>query len=551
MKYEILDVDALGRIGTLKLKNKQMLTPNIFPVVHPYKNVIPPQEMKKFGVQGVFTNAYIMYQNEVLRDTILKKGVHTHLKFDGIIATDSGAFQQYMYNDSKIEIKADDIEKFQEDIGADFSVILDLPVQLDDDYDTAKRKVITTLDRAKENIKRRTNKKCTWFGPIHGAKFEDLLDLCVNEMNKLDFGVYAIGGLVKAFLDYRFDLAIQILLNVKKAIIPNKPIHMFGLGLPQFFSLAVACGCDLMDSAAYVLFAKENRYFTLSTGTKKLEELEEFPCHCPVCCEYTPRELKTSDEKLRIELLARHNLYLTFSELRTIRQAIREGNLWELVEQRVRNHPNLVEAAKVVKKKKSFFEIHEKIYKKHGRLYASSLSCNRPLIHRYEEKLNRNYRIPKGVKYLIILPELEMKGINSPSIRIWLEKIDNNVIIPRENLHISFYSEFYGLIPLELSNTFPMGQYEAIKSSNYNDIVYKNSLLKIENFFKLFSMNYQKCGVLIPGKYINQYGEFIEFSKKNPINNVYSMLKSKIKLNVSAFDNIEDLLQYFRNIKKI
>ncbi|GAH57138.1 unnamed protein product, partial [marine sediment metagenome] len=29
--------------------------------------------------------------------------------------------------------------------------------------------------------------------------------------------------------------------------------HMFGLGLPQYFSLAVACGCDLMDSRLYIL----------------------------------------------------------------------------------------------------------------------------------------------------------------------------------------------------------------------------------------------------------------------------------------------------------
>ncbi len=53
-------------------------------------------------------------------------------------------------------------------------------------------------------------------------------------MSKLDFGVYAIGGLVKAFLNYRFELTTQMLLTVKQHIVPNKPIHMFGLGLPQY-----------------------------------------------------------------------------------------------------------------------------------------------------------------------------------------------------------------------------------------------------------------------------------------------------------------------------
>ena len=211
----------------------------------------------------------------------------------------------------------------------------------------------------------------------------------------VNFGVYAIGGLVKAFLEYRFDLVLKILLTVKQNIIPNKPIHMFGLGLPQFFSLAVACGCDLVDSAAYVLFAKENRYFTLSTGTEKLEDLEEFPCFCPICCDNKPKELIRMDEKLKIELLAKHNLYISFSELRTIRQAIREGRLWELVNQRMKGHPALVNAIHTIKEKISFLERHEKRYKPKGRLFTSTLDIYRPIVKRHDNIIRSNYRTPE------------------------------------------------------------------------------------------------------------------------------------------------------------
>ena len=79
-------------------------------------------------------------------------------------------------------------------------------------------------------------------------------------------------------------------------------------------------------------------------------------------------QIRKFEDKLRIELIAKHNLYLSFSELRTIRQAIREGNLWELVEQRVRTHPNLVKALNLIKLNNPFFENFEKIYKNHGRL---------------------------------------------------------------------------------------------------------------------------------------------------------------------------------------
>ncbi|GAH73238.1 unnamed protein product [marine sediment metagenome] len=41
VKFEINDIDALARLGSIKLNNKEMLTPNLFPVVHPYKILFP------------------------------------------------------------------------------------------------------------------------------------------------------------------------------------------------------------------------------------------------------------------------------------------------------------------------------------------------------------------------------------------------------------------------------------------------------------------------------------------------------------------------------
>ena len=151
MNYEIIDVDALGRIGKLRVNNKELITPNLFPVVHPFKNLISTTDFKKIGAECLFTNSYIIYQNENLKKDILNQGIHNYLNFNGIIATDSGAFQQYMYNNNRIDIDAAEIERFQEKINSDFTVILDVPVQLDDDYLTAKEKVKTTIERAKDN----------------------------------------------------------------------------------------------------------------------------------------------------------------------------------------------------------------------------------------------------------------------------------------------------------------------------------------------------------------------------------------------------------------
>jgi 7-cyano-7-deazaguanine tRNA-ribosyltransferase len=319
---------------------------------------------------------------------------------------------------------------------------------------------------------------------------------------------------------------------------------MFGLGLPQFFSLAVGCGCDLMDSAAYILFAKEQRYFTLSTGTKHLDELEEFPCHCPICSSYTTREVKDSDIELRTELLAKHNLYLSFSELRTIRQSIREGNLWELIEQRIRMHPNLVKAMNLIKEFNPFIENHEKLYKNHGRLFSSHESFNRPLVYRYGKRLSNNYRSPIESKYLLILPELDIKGKNSPSIIQWMEKANENEYIERIDIHIVFFSLIFGIIPFELIDTFPLGQCESF--TPLDTCLCKNALNNALAFLFKHIKNYKKCAILIPQSYINQFGEIVQFPLNHPIYELKERLSSIEGELFSTFNIIEHVIEFFR-----
>ncbi len=543
MHFEILETDGLARIAKIEVNGKNLITPNLFAVVKPSGNLITPYELKRLGVDCIFTNAYILYQNEILKERALRNGIHKLLDYDGIIATDSGAFQQYMYND-KIDINPEDIELFQENIGSDFPVILDIPVQPNDTYEVAKNKVLKTIERAKENIKRRKYTKSEWMGPIHGGKYKDLLEMSAKEMSKLDFGIYAIGGLVKFFIDYRFDLVVDILLTVKNNIIPNRPLHMFGLGLPQFFSLAIACGCDFMDSAAFMLYAKDERYFTLSTGTKKLGELEEFPCDCPVCFNFTPKELMTFNKKLRTELLAKHNLQVSYSELKTIRQAIREGKLWELVEIRTRSHPSLIRGLNILKKYSGFIEKYEKRYKKGGLFYISSETLNRPIITRLIKYIKNTYIVPESVKYVIILPELDVNRETSPIIKKWLNFIENFKGINRKLIHVIFMTTLFGTVPLELSDSYPFGQNESIAFPDQSSELYKKSVRDSVDFFKNYAKFYQKCGILVPKSYYNQFNEKKEFIS-HPIEDLKPYLENNFHNNLIESDSLEEILIFF------
>src|SRR5699024_12818002 len=122
----------------------------------------------------------------------------------------------------------------------------------------------------------------------------------------------------------------------------DRRVHLVGARYAFLFARAVALGCDLFDSAAYALYARDDRYLTVR-GTDRLATLDYLPCECPVCVEYTPDDLRALADDERETRLAEHNLYVSFGELRRIKQAIRRGNLLELVEARVRGHPAIID----------------------------------------------------------------------------------------------------------------------------------------------------------------------------------------------------------------
>jgi 7-cyano-7-deazaguanine tRNA-ribosyltransferase len=155
----------------------------------------------------------------------------------------------------------------------------------------------------------------------------------------------------------------------------------------MMLALAVAMGCDLFDSAAYALYARDGRYLTVR-GTEHLAELEYFPCACPVCARHTPAELRGLDDEERERLLAEHNLHVTFEEMREIKQAIRAGNLLELVEARARGHPAMVDGYRALLDHADQLERSDPASK--GTFFhLSADSARRPEVCRHRRRLAR------------------------------------------------------------------------------------------------------------------------------------------------------------------
>jgi 7-cyano-7-deazaguanine tRNA-ribosyltransferase len=252
-----------------------------------------------------------------------------------------------------------------------------------------------------------------------------------EEASRLGADFYPIGGVVPLMDEYRFLDVVQIILEVKSVLPPSAPVHLFGAGHPMIFAMAVALGCDFFDSAAYALYAKDDRYLTVY-GTKKLEELHYFPCSCPVCSEYMPAELRKIQKDERELIIAEHNLYASFEEIRTIKQAIREKSLFELVESRIRGHPYLVSGWRQIRKYGRILELYDPSSKQ-GFFHTGIEGNYRPAVTRHHER--------------VLNVELDLKDIY--------------VISTDESGKADFYLKpAFGVVPATISEIYPAGHAE-------------------------------------------------------------------------------------------
>ena len=454
MNFEIKYKDARGRVGVLKTPHGNVITPALMPVIHPGRQTL---DVKKFGAEIVITNAYIIYKNRDLRIKALENGVHNLINFSGPIVTDSGSFQLSEYGD--IDVSNRDIIEFQEKIGADIGTSLDIPTPPFVKRGRAEKELEITIKRARESLNVRKDMMLN--SVVQGSTYIDLRAKCAQTIGGMDFEVHPIGAVVPLMESYQYSTLLDVIMSSVDNLPDSRPRHLMGAGHPMIFAFAVALGCDLFDSAAYILYAQDDR-FLMPNGTYKLENLYQMPCSCEVCCTYTPDDLRKMPKDARMKLIAQHNLNISFAEIRLIKQSISEGSLWELVEERCRVHPYLLEALRNLKKYTSKIEKYDPSNKKSAFFYTGSESLQRVEINRHLNKLKRL----SISKRLLILPPSEKPYSKNISLNINnfysnIENLNLNVLGTSDDLQVIVVDVPFAIIPLEIDEVYPLAQNES------------------------------------------------------------------------------------------
>jgi len=385
--FEQRDADAGGRIGRLSVPRADVTveTPALLPVVNPNLQTITPARLhEEFGAEILITNSYIIHGDDHLREQALEEGLHEMLEFPGAIMTDSGSFQLSEYGE--IDVTTDEILRFQHEIGSDIGTPVDIPTPPDVDRERAEAELATTKQRLEEAQDIDTGEMLV-NAPVQGSTYPDLREDAAAHADATDLDVFPVGAVVPLMNDYRYGDTVDVVAAAKRGLGADAPVHLFGAGHPMMFALAVAMGCDLFDSAAYALYARDGRYLTVQ-GTEHLEEMDYFPCSCPICTEYDPEDLRALGDRTREDELAAHNLHVTFEEIRRIKQAIRDGDLLELVETRARAHPAMLDGYRALGDHAEQLERSDPA-SKDAFFYLSSESADRPEVVRHHRRLDR------------------------------------------------------------------------------------------------------------------------------------------------------------------
>ncbi|MHB9288057.1 tRNA guanosine(15) transglycosylase TgtA [Halobacteriales archaeon Cl-PHB] len=385
--FEVGRYDAAGRLGELEVPRAGVTveTPALLPVVNPHLQTVSPARLEShFGAEMLITNSYVLHGSDDLREPVLERGLHDLLDFSGAIMTDSGSFQLAEYGE--ITVTTEEILDFQQRIGSDVATPVDVPTPPDVSREQAAEERATTQERL-EVAAEFDAADMLVTAPVQGATYPDLREQAAREAAGTGLDVFPIGAVVPLMTEYRFADLVDVVAAAKRGLPENAPVHLFGAGHPMMFALAVALGCDLFDSAAYALYARDDRYLTVR-GTNHLEDLDYFPCECPVCSAYTPNDLRSMDAELREEKLAEHNLHVSFGEIRRVKQAIRRGSLLELVESRARGHPRMADGLATLFDHADQLEKTDPV-RKDAFFHLSAESSRRPEVSRHHDRLQR------------------------------------------------------------------------------------------------------------------------------------------------------------------
>jgi queuine tRNA-ribosyltransferase len=356
--FTLTSQDGEARRGTLCLTHGDVETPCFMPVgTAASVKGLTPHELREAQTQIVLANTYHLWLRPGRDAIVAAGGLHRFMAWDGPILTDSGGFQVFSLegrrkvdddgvtfrshlDGSEHRFTPENVLAFQEAIGSDVAMVLDVCVKLPAPREALEDSVRLTGAWARRSAAARTHGATAVFGIVQGGLDPELRARSAREIVELDFPGYAIGGLsVGETRDELYAVA-----RACAALLPSeRPRYLMGVGTVVDLIEAIDCGIDLFDCVYPTRCGRNGRAMTSQGELNILNAAfaADFSpvdpnCDCYACGSFTRAYLShlfRAKEMLGPRLLSYHNLYLLNALMREARAAIEAGN-WSAFRQR-------------------------------------------------------------------------------------------------------------------------------------------------------------------------------------------------------------------------
>ena len=161
------------------------------------------------------------------------------------IDREKGAIFNSHVDGKKFYLSPEESIKIQLELNSDIIMIMDECPKKTEDFNLIKKSMELSLYWAKRSKKAfGHNPHKALFGIIQGGLFKDLRSKSLNELIKINFDGYAIGGLAVGETQNEM---FSVLDGLKEELPSEKPHYLMGVGTPSDILGAVKRGIDMFD----------------------------------------------------------------------------------------------------------------------------------------------------------------------------------------------------------------------------------------------------------------------------------------------------------------
>ena len=352
--FEVEARDGAARVARLTTPHGEVETPCFMPVgTKATVKAVGPRELAELGARIVLANTYHLYLRPGTELVAAHGGLHGFMRWDGPILTDSGGFQVFSLEGTRV-VRDDGVEfasvydgsrhvftpelavHIQEQLGADIIMALDqcAPGTL------ARAEIAAAVERtsrwatACKTAQRRTDQLLV--GIVQGGVDEELRRRSAAEIMGIGFDAYAIGGLSVGERGDEMLATVELMDDVLPA---DRLRYFMGIGDPVGMLEVVRRGVDVFDCVLPTRLARTGTAFSgegrlnlrnarFAADMRPLDEA----CDCYACRTFTRayvRHLVLQKEMLGAQLLSQHNLRVLIRLTEDARAAIRGGRFAE------------------------------------------------------------------------------------------------------------------------------------------------------------------------------------------------------------------------------